>query len=259
LPEGAAPAMLATEVSPSSAVPELAPPPAEPTRRRAPRWGAWWVAAFGILVVCGLLYPVTAARAKIGDRFEPMGPMSDAERAAYLAQVKPGLSGITYQNYARYDDDNNILTLAYDRDAIQWMLKNVHGTPTILEGFREKAYRWGSRYSIYTGLPTVIGWDWHQKQQRNAIAGDPIGQRVADVAEMYNTTDVSKARALLDQYHVDYVIVGEMEHNIYDAAGLAKFDAMVQDGTARLAYPTPGMAKTPVKIYQLIHPPAGAP
>ncbi len=231
-------------------------------RRSARGWTAagWvWAAAFTLLVAAGLVYPITAARAKMGDRFPAMGPMDEEERAAYEARVRPSLSGIDFQEYARYDDDNHILTLRYDHDAIQWLLRNVRGTPTILEGFREAAYRWGSRYSINTGLPAVIGWDWHQKQQRNAVGHHWIDERTADVREMYDTTDVTRAEALLDKYDVDYVIVGEMEQAFYRPEGLAKFEGMAGDGRLVQVYPTSDMPTTPVRIYRRAQGPDEAP
>jgi uncharacterized membrane protein len=121
------------------------------------------------------------------------------------------------------------------------MLENVDGTPTILEGFREKAYRWGSRYSIHTGLPTVVGWDWHQKQQRNAVGHWVVDERTADVREMYDTADLEAAIRLLQQYDVEYVIVGEMERAFYDPAGLEKFDLMTERGAAEIVYENPGV------------------
>jgi uncharacterized membrane protein len=56
-----------------------------------------------------------------------------------------------------YVDDGRSITLDWDRQAFDWLRQNVHGIPTILEA-NTPLYRWGSRVSIYTGLPTVIGW-----------------------------------------------------------------------------------------------------
>ncbi len=233
----------------------------DPLRRWSARTAAAtvvraWGVAFAALVACGLVYTVTAARAKIHDRFPAAYGMDPAEREGYEERnFRASLSGMAYLDYALYDDDGHLLRLSHDRDAMRWLHDHVDGTPTILEGFRVKGYRWGSRYSIYTGLPTVIGWDWHQKQQRNAIGHHVVDARTADVATIYDTPDAATAAALLDQYHVDYVIVGEMERAFYAADGLAKFDAMVDDGHAELVY-AGGAADDPagepaVKIYRL--------
>jgi uncharacterized membrane protein len=94
--------------------------------------------------------------------------------------------------------------------------------PVVLEA-NTPLYRWGSRVSIYTGFPTVIGWDWHQKQQRSILPGQIVDQRLADVRTIYNTTDASQAAQLLHQYGVDFVYIGQLERLYYDAAGLRKF------------------------------------
>jgi uncharacterized membrane protein len=201
-----------------------------------------------VLVIAGLVYPVTAGRAKISDRFPALGSVSPEARATWEENWRLGLSGSAFHDYAVYDDAGNSLHLVYDSDAFDWLLENVEGTPTILEAFRENAYRWGSRYSIYTGLPTVVGWDWHQKQQRNAVGHWVVDERTRDVREMYDTSDLSTARSLLEQYGVEYVIVGETERAFYDPQGLAKFDTMVEKGEAEVAYENPG-----VTIYRLFY------
>jgi uncharacterized membrane protein len=146
--------------------------------------------------------------------------------------------------------------LRYDRDAMHWLQENLEGTPVILEGFRDAGYRWGSRYSINTGLPTVVGWDWHQKQQRNAVGHHVVSERVDDVRTMYNTTDEQMALDLLSEYGVEYVIVGQMERAFYDPAGLEKFDRMAGDGRAELVYSSETDAGEPaVRIYRLAGPP----
>jgi uncharacterized membrane protein len=95
----------------------------------------------------------------------------------------------------------------------------------VLEG-NSPLYRWGSRVSIYTGLPTVIGWDWHQKQQRWGYQGQ-IEERLRDVRTLYTDTSVPRTVELLGKYQVRYVYVGDLERAYYPGPGLAKFDQMV--------------------------------
>ena len=68
---------------------------------------------------------------------------------------------MTYMNYATYYDMGVVMDLSEDYRAIQWMQDNVIGSPVILEG-QAYEYRWGNRFTIYTGLPGVVGWNWHK-------------------------------------------------------------------------------------------------
>ncbi|MCB0215579.1 MAG: glycosyltransferase family 39 protein [Chloroflexi bacterium] len=191
-----------------------------------------WRAGFGLLLACGLVYTVTAAKAKIADRFHPAYGMPESVRENYEANYRPGLSGIAYMDYAYYAEGDRALALGRDWPAMRWLLENVKGSPTILEAYNfNGGYRWGSRYSIYTGLPTVIGWDWHQKQQRNAVGGWVVDERTRDVGEIYNTIGEDTARALLDKYAVEYLIVGELERALYKPEGLAKFERWAAAGS----------------------------
>ena len=179
-----------------------APGPRQPAGSR--RW--WW--AFGLLLAACLLYPATATPVRVGDRFPNSSSVT--------------LDGTAYMRTSIYYDDGRPVTLEFDREATDWLRQNVHGIPTILEA-NTPLYRWGSRVSIYTGLPTVIGWDWHQKQQRSVLPGTLIDQRLSDVRTIYNTPDPNQAMQLLHQYHVSYIYVGTLERIYYDPAGLAKF------------------------------------
>ena len=84
---------------------------------------------------------------------------------------------------------------------------------------------WGSRFSIYTGLPTVIGWAWHQRQQRNTVPEQWIYGRIDEVRQFYTTTDDAAAAAFLRRYGISYIIVGELERIFYPGPGLGKFEA----------------------------------
>jgi len=214
-------------------------------------WGPWWRSAMVALATAGLVYTATAGWAKMRDRFPPMGPMTQEQRHAYEEQMGPGLSGMAYTDYAVYDDNGAYLRLKADADAMRWLMANVRGTPVVLEGFRDAGYRWGARYSIYTGSPTVIGWDWHQKQQRNAGGPHVVDQRIADVREIYDGVDTERALQLMRRHQVRYVVVGQMERAIYGAGGLAKFEWLVAEGLAERVYVGGPQDDPDVVIYRL--------
>jgi hypothetical protein len=181
----------------------------------------------------------------------------------------PSLSGMAYMDHAYYEDGDNynvfgrgaqsrFIALRHDRDAMRWLMENADGAPVILEAFHPGGgYRWGSRFSIYTGLPTIIGWDWHQTQQRNAGGRAVIDARTADVLTLYSGTDDATARQLLAKYGVEYVVIGELERALYPAEGLGKFERWVQEGRAERVYESPPDMKDSltgepaVRIYRL--------
>jgi uncharacterized membrane protein len=104
------------------------------------------------------------------------------------------------------------------------MQQNVAGSPVIVEGSVGE-YRWGNRYTINTGLPSVVGWNWHQRQQRAVTPETWVTSRVAAVGDFYTTPDPLAAQKFLQRYEVSYIVVGQMERAIYPAEGLAKFEA----------------------------------
>ncbi|MDH5605978.1 MAG: hypothetical protein OEY93_03740, partial [Anaerolineae bacterium] len=155
------------------------------------------------------LYPAIATAAKIKDRMAPEAPRS--------------LNGMAYMGEAVFFDKNVPLDLSADYDAIQWMQANIKGSPVIVEAITP-LYMWGSRYSINTGLPAVLGWDWHQTQQRIAAPGHWIPERRDGVKEFFTTTNVVAAREFLETYGVKYIIVGQLERVYYEEeGGLEKF------------------------------------
>ena len=71
--------------------------------------------------------------------------------------------------------------------------------------------------------PAVIGWDWHQKQQRSILPGQIIDRRIEDVRTIYTSEDVDQAMNLLRRYGVRYIYVGPLERMYYGGSGLDKF------------------------------------
>ncbi|HZA21201.1 MAG TPA: DUF2298 domain-containing protein, partial [Dehalococcoidia bacterium] len=179
-------------------------------------WG-WargtWVGVLALLLVSSLIYPVLGTRARVADRFSD-GPVS--------------LDGVAYMNNAIHMEEEQLLKLKWDLQAIEWLQDKVEGSPVVLEAHHEQYY-WSARIASYTGLPTVIGWPWHQIQQRTAYSY-AIRDRAEDVRQIYNTTDVRFAKELLDKYEVEYIVVGELERAYYSEKGLGKFEEMFERG-----------------------------
>ncbi|MBI4673487.1 MAG: hypothetical protein HY741_17680, partial [Chloroflexi bacterium] len=191
---------------------------------------AWWGLA-ALLIFAGLLYPAFAGWAKVNDRFIMKSPA--------------GLNGLDYLQEAIYNTHDRNIALNQDYQALQWLRENIKGSPVILEA-NDGLYHWGNRVSIITGLPTVIGWDWHTKQQYSLLPGELIDQRIRDVRTIYETSDPAEALDRLRHYNVSLVYVGPLEHAVYPAADFAKFDAMAAAGALSKVYDKDG-----VKIYAL--------
>jgi len=94
--------------------------------------------------------------------------------------------------------------------AIRW-LDAREGTPTIVTRPGE-AYRWPGGVSALTGVPTIIGWQHHER----GFGRDPsaVAQRAADVEAIY-TGPADRQRRLLAEYDVQYVYVGPTERETY--------------------------------------------
>ncbi len=178
----------------------------------SPRSRNTWSIALILLVFGAALYPITATRGKVLDRMVTEAPHT--------------LDGMTYMAYASYDW-KGMMDLSEDYRAIRWMQDNVIGSPVIVEANLRDLYRWGSRFSIYTGLPSVVGWEWHQQQQRALLPGSLVSDRINEINDFYNTTDITTAEAFLRKYHVQYIILGQLERNVYPGPGLGKFEASV--------------------------------
>ena len=194
------------------------------------RWRTLWAGAVLFLIACSLIYPVLGTWNRIGDRF------STEDRT---------LDGAAYMEKAMHWDQDQLMVLDWDYQAIQELQDRVQGSPVILEAWTPQ-YRWGARFSIYTGLPAVVGWGWHQEQQRMEYRAT-VSQRVSHVDEIYTTTSSRRALELMEQYEVEYIIVGQLEEVYYPEAGLEKFTRFEEEGLTEVWYENPG-----VKVYRAL-------
>jgi uncharacterized membrane protein len=99
-----------------------------------------------------------------------------------------------------------------DYKAINWLNENIKGTPVILEAHGDSYTDYG-RVSVFTGLPTVLGWYVHEWLWRGDT--DIVNGRVADIETIYTSTDQEVVQALIDEYEIEYIYVGKLERIKY--------------------------------------------
>jgi uncharacterized membrane protein len=174
-----------------------------------PGWRLFWQTALILLLAGAGLFTISGTTGKIRDR--------------WIVEAPRTLDAMTFMKYAHYDDFGQRLDLSEDYRAIRWMQDNIQGSPVIVEANCPE-YRWCTRYTIYTGLPGVVGWNWHQRQQRGFMS-TWVEERVADVGSFYDSIDLEYARAFLEKYDVRYIVVGPLERAAYTPEGIAKFEA----------------------------------
>jgi YYY domain-containing protein len=150
------------------------------------------------VVVAGALFTSLTGFAGLIREPRMASPVPTLDGTAYLAAAAPA-----------------------EQHAYEWLNQNVAGIPVILEA-HGPSYQAYSRVSMNTGLPTVVGWEYHLFQQSRSRAD--IEARAAEVEELYNTTDLGRAAQLLERYHIDLIFVGGVEKRTYQSQGLAKFE-----------------------------------
>lgn len=163
-----------------------------------------------LLLTGALMFPIFATRDKVTDRMDPNAPHT--------------LDGMKYMETSTYQVNGVDMDLGQDYRAIQWMQDNVEGSPVILEA-QAYEYYWGNRFTIYTGLPGVVGWNYHQRQQRAIAGSDKVQARVDEVNAFYLSLDESFIKDYLEKYHVSYIVVGQQEKAFYPEEALSKFPA----------------------------------
>ena len=157
------------------------------------RAGLAFVAFAGIV---GLAFAVLAVPVRLDDRVSPAGLSLDG-----LAYFRSDL---------RYSDSER--PLADDLPLLKWLQANVHGIVPIAEA-PGNDYVWSSRFATMTGLPTPIGWPYHERQQKRAY-GFVVDQRIADMKETYTTADPSRVAELLARYRIRYITFGLVEQRL---------------------------------------------
>jgi uncharacterized membrane protein len=155
-------------------------------------WNVVWRVVLGLVLVAGLAYPVLAFLNKTNN-FKPA-------------------TGYNLDSSAHLDSEN-----PDDAAAIRYLQSAPLGVVAEAIG---GSYSYGARISTHTGLPTVIGWTWHEYQWRGNW--DAHGNRETDIKTLYEVPDWDAARVIIDRYQIRYIVVGVLERTTYNVSD-AKF------------------------------------
>ncbi|MBA3450974.1 MAG: glycosyltransferase family 39 protein, partial [Chloroflexia bacterium] len=169
------------------------------TLRQEQPWARFGVAASALLILASLTYPVLATGPRLAQQ---VAPRTGPRTLNALAWMESGTVAVS--------DDAEFSHIGYagDAPAIDWFFMNVTSSPVIAEASIGPYRCNGSRIASATGLPTIIGWERHEQQQRYA---DSLPERVADVRTLYTSGDPVEKTTILRRYNVEYVVVGDVE------------------------------------------------
>jgi YYY domain-containing protein len=93
--------------------------------------------------------------------------------------------------------------------AMMWLRSAPDGVVAEAVGGAYSSY---ARVSIYTGLPTVLGWGNHEGQWREYALQ---GSRAQDIETLYSTPDWVTAQDIIKRYNIRYVYIGGLERTTY--------------------------------------------
>lgn len=196
----------------------------------ARQWAQVGLIVSVIAIVASLVYPLMATGARLDQQFAQPG----------RSWTLNALDWMDYGQIAEMGVGDVVFTYDEDRDIIEWFNDEVGGSPVIAEASIGIYRCGGTRISIHTGLPVVVGWPWHESQQRGWV---DLKLREADLRTLYTSTNPEEKLALLERYRVEYVVVGDLERaypsagceSTSNAAGIAAFQPLV-GGPLDVAY-----------------------
>jgi YYY domain-containing protein len=135
----------------------------------------------GIVIFCGLLYPVFGLMTKTNN-FKPV-------------------NGYDLDDFARIQREN-----PEDAAGIEFLLTQPEGVVAEAVG---GSYSYYGRISTYTGYPTVMGWPGHEAQWRGGY--ELHGTRQQDMTALYVTARWEEAEAIIVRYGIRYIFIGQLE------------------------------------------------
>ncbi len=162
-----------------------------------------------VLIAAGLLFPIYAIPARWDENLSG-GLTLDGDRF--------------YQNLGLPEG-----SVDGDFEIIRYLRAHAQGFPVIAEWYQSE-YLWNNRISIQTGLPDVVGWGNHMRQQYGSLLAPLVDQRIQNMQTFFNTGDLNTIRELIQQYNISYIVVGRLERAHASPEALTQFEALAATG-----------------------------
>lgn len=160
-----------------------------------------FIGAFIFLIVPAALYPLFSTGIKMSMCSSNPGfngPHIDGLK--YMETAAP-------RQFAAKDFDK------YDYMAIDWINRNFREITPILEAPGTDMYSGLSRISIFTGMPTLVGWGYQVGQQSGR--GSKVAENTQTASAIYSAADLNNSRALMEKAGIRYFYIGTIERNIF--------------------------------------------
>ena len=141
---------------------------------------------FTLVLIVGLTYPVLSLFNKTNNFNPPFG--------------------YTLDDFDRVQREN-----PDEAAAMTWLQSAADGVVAEAE-IANGSYTNYGRVSIYTGLPTVLGWPGHEGQWRDQALQ---GSRLQDIETLYTTNDWFTTQDIISRYRIRYIFVGGLERTTY--------------------------------------------
>ncbi len=134
---------------------------------------------------------------------------------------KPRINGLAYMGKMEGRRGSVRDFNRYDYGAIQWINNNFKKIEPVLEAPGKKMYTGVSRISIFTGMPTLVGWGYQVGQQSGR--GVQVSRRYGAADRIYSSDNMKEALEEIKKYGIKYIYAGPIENKLY-GSGTEKFD-----------------------------------
>ncbi|MFC1995985.1 DUF2298 domain-containing protein [Chloroflexota bacterium] len=128
--------------------------------------------------------------------------------------------------------------------AMEWLRQATLGVVAESIGI---SYSVHARMSTHSGQPAVLGWIGHEHQWRGGF--EEMGSREGDIARLYCASNWPETQAIIDQYGIRYIVIGNLERSTY-AAGSQNCTSALNEGKFE-RYLEPAFQQGSVTIYEI--------